>query len=91
MSEPHVTLDPSGLDAVQQKLRGPLEDQLTSALQAAIERVRSSYAGEPVEEVCRRLLDETRAGLHPDIAAGFNPDMDEFCRVAVAIVRGGAS
>ncbi|SCG65089.1 hypothetical protein [Micromonospora inositola] len=91
MSEPHVTLDPSGLDAVQQKLRGPLEDQLTSALQAAIDRVRSGYAGEPVEEVCRRLLDETRAGLHPDIAAGFNPDMDEFCRVAVAIVRGEIS
>ncbi len=88
MSEPHVTLDPSGLDPVQQKLRGPLEDQLTSALQAATDRVRAGYAGEPVEEVCRRLLDETRAGLHPDIAAGFEPDMDEFCRVAVAIVRG---
>jgi hypothetical protein len=88
MSEPHVTLDPSGLDPVQQKLRGPLEDQLTSALQAAADRIRADYAGEPVEEVCRRLLDETRAGLHPDIAAGFNPDMDEFCRVAVAIVRG---
>ncbi|MEU4480227.1 hypothetical protein AB0F68_19525 [Micromonospora sp. NPDC023966] len=91
MSEPHVTLDPSGLDPVQQKLRGPLEDQLTSALQAAADRVRGGYAGEPVEEVCRRLLDETRAGLHPDIAAGFNPDMDEFCRVAVAIVRGEVS
>lgn len=88
MSEPHVTLDPSGLDPVQQKLRGPLEDQLTSALQAATDRVRDSYTGEPVEEVCRRLLEETRAGLHPDIAAGFQPDMDEFCRVAVAIVRG---
>ncbi|WBB67538.1 hypothetical protein [Micromonospora sp. WMMD812] len=88
MSEPHVTLDPRGLDAVQQKLRGPLEDQLTSALQAATDRVRAGYAGEPVEQVCQRLLDETRAGLHPDIAAGFNPDMDEFCRVAVAIVRG---
>ncbi|MFG3690468.1 hypothetical protein [Micromonospora sp. NPDC047740] len=90
MSEPHVTLDPSGLDPVQQKLRGPLEDQLTSALQAATERVRAGYAGEPVEEVCRRLLDETRAGLHPDIAAGFQPDMDEFCRVAVTIIRGAA-
>lgn len=88
MSEPHVTLDPSGLDPVQEKLRGPLEDQLTSALQAAADRVRASYAGEPVEEVCRRLLDETRSGLHPDIAAGFQPDMEEFCRVAVAIVRG---
>ncbi|MFR9780491.1 hypothetical protein ACL02O_31130 [Micromonospora sp. MS34] len=91
MSEPHVTLDPSGLDPVQNKLRVPLEEQLTSALQAATHRVREHYAGEPVEEVCRRLLDETRAGLHPDIAAGFQPDMDEFCRVAVAIVRGEVS
>ncbi|MEH0829696.1 MULTISPECIES: hypothetical protein [unclassified Micromonospora] len=91
MSEPHVTLDPSALDPVQEKLRDALEDQLTSALQAATERIRSSYAGEPVEQVCQRLLDETRAGLHPDIAAGFNPDMNEFCRVAVAIVRGSDS
>ncbi|GLY20286.1 hypothetical protein [Micromonospora sp. NBRC 101691] len=90
MPEPHVTLDPRGLDPVQQKLRGPLEEQLTSALRAASDRVRADYAGEPVEQVCQRLLDETRAGLHPDIAAGFTPDMDEFCRVAVAIVRGDA-
>lgn len=88
MSEPHVTLEPGGLNPTQQKLRGPLEEQLTSALQVATERIRASYADEPVEEVCRRLLDETRSGLHPDIAAGFNPDMNEFCRVAVAIVRG---
>lgn len=87
MSEPHVTLDPDGLDETQQKLRGPLEEQLTSALRAATDRVRGAYAGEPVEDVCRRLLDETRSGLHPDIAAGFNPDMDEFCRIAIAIVR----
>jgi hypothetical protein len=88
MSEPHITLDPAGLNPVEEKLRGPLEDQLTSALQAAADRVRNTYGGEPVESVCQRLLDETRAGLHPDIAAGFDPDMDEFCRVAVAIVRG---
>ncbi|GGM57606.1 hypothetical protein GCM10011608_48130 [Micromonospora sonchi] len=89
MSEPHVTLEPR--DPVQEKLRGALEEQLTSALQAAADRVRDSYAGEPVEQVCQRLLDETRGGLHPDIAAGFEPDMDEFCRVAVAIVRGGTT
>lgn len=88
MSEPHVTLDPAGLSPVERKLRGPLEDQLTSALQAATDRVRADYAGEPVEHVCRRLLDETRAGLHPDIAQGFEPDMDNFCQVALAIVRG---
>ncbi|MEU5552268.1 MULTISPECIES: hypothetical protein [unclassified Micromonospora] len=86
MSEPHVTLEPR--DPVQEKLRGPLEQQLTSALQVAAERIRDAYTGEPVEQVCQQLLDETRAGLHPDIAAAFQPDMDEFCRVAVAIVRG---
>lgn len=87
MSEPHITLDPAGLSPAGQKLRAPLEEQLTSALRAATDRVRAGYAGEPVEQVCQRLLDETRAGLHPDIAHGFTPDMDEFCRVAVAIVR----
>jgi hypothetical protein len=88
MAEPHVSLDPRGLDPAQRKLHGALEEQLTSALKAATERVRAGYAGEPVDHVCQRLLDETRSGLHPDVAAGFEPDMDELCRVAVAIVRG---
>jgi hypothetical protein len=86
MAEPHVTLDPTSLDAVERKLRGPLEEQLSSALQAAAERVRDSYSGEPVDEVCRRLLAETRAGLHPDIAEGFHPDAAELRHVAEAIV-----
>ncbi|SDZ55250.1 hypothetical protein SAMN05421684_6601 [Asanoa ishikariensis] len=86
--EPHVTLEPDPNDPVQRKLRGALEDQLTSALQAATERVRASYRGESFDTVCRQLLDETRAGLHPDIAAGFEPDLDELARVAVAIMRG---
>jgi hypothetical protein len=88
MAEPHVTLDPDQLDPVQRKLRGPLEEQLSSALRAAADRVRADYDGQAVEFVCQRLLDETRAGLHPDIAAGWQPDMNEFCQVAVAIVRG---
>jgi hypothetical protein len=88
MPEPHVSLDPRGLDPVQRKLRGPLEEQLTSALKAAADRIRADYAGEPVDRVCQRLLVETRAGLHPDVADAFEPDMDELCRVAVAIVRG---
>jgi hypothetical protein len=88
MSEPHVSLDPSGLSPAQRRLRGPLEEQLTSALRLAAERVGAQYDGEPVETVCQRLLDETRAALHPDIAAGFEPDMAEFSRVAEAIVRG---
>ncbi|HEX8628485.1 MAG TPA: hypothetical protein VF755_09985 [Catenuloplanes sp.] len=88
MAEPQITLDPRGLSPVERKLQGPLEDQLTSALQAAAERLRAGYAGEPVEEVCRQLMDETRAGLHPDIAAAFQPNPDDFYRVAEAIVRG---
>jgi hypothetical protein len=90
MAEPHVTLEPDPHDPVQRKLRGALEEQLTSALQAATERVRSSYRGEPFDVVCQQLLEETKAGLHPDIAAAFDPDMDEMCRLAVAIVRGQA-
>ena len=90
MAEPHVSLEPDPDDPVQRKLRGALEEQLTSALQAATDRVRASYQGEPFEVVCQQLLDETKAGLHPDIAAAFDPDMDEMCRVAVAIVRGQA-
>ncbi|SNT63034.1 hypothetical protein SAMN05421812_114265 [Asanoa hainanensis] len=86
-AEPHVTLEPDPHDPVQRKLRGPLQEQLSSALQAATERVQASYRGESFDVVCRRLLDETKAGLHPDIAAGFEPDMDELAGVAVAIVR----
>ncbi|HTF10446.1 MAG TPA: hypothetical protein VK659_19965, partial [Asanoa sp.] len=87
---PHVTPEPDPDDPVQRKLRGALEEQLTSALRAATDRVRASYRGESFDVVCRQLIDETKAGLHPDIAAGFEPDMDEMCRVAVAIVRGQA-
>ena len=89
MSEPRVTLDPDDLSPVEQKLKTALEEQLTSALQAAAQRISADYAGEPVDEVCRRLYDETRAGLHPDIAAGFRPDGAELRRVADAITRGG--
>lgn len=88
MSEPHVSLDPSHLSPVEHKLRGPLEDQLTSALQAAAHRIRDEYAGEPVDVVAHRLVMLTKEGLHPDIAAGFRPDSAELRRVAEAIVRG---
>jgi hypothetical protein len=86
MSEPHVSIDPHGLNPVEAKLHDALEDQLTSALRAATERVREAYAGEPVDEVRERLLVETRAGLHPDVADGFQPDRAELHRVAQAIV-----
>ena len=87
MAEPHVTLDPSQLTPPAQKLRGPLEDQLSSALQLATEKVRAEYHGEPVEEVSRRLLEEMRAALHPDIAEAFHPGDGELRRVADEIVR----
>jgi len=87
MMEPRVTLDPSNLSPVEQKLQGPLEEQLTSALQAATERVAHDYSGEPVDEVAHELLDETKAGLHHDIADGFVPDQRELRRVAEAIVH----
>ena len=90
MSEPHVTLDPEDLSPVENKLREPLEEQLSSALQAAAHRVSEDYHGESVEEVCARLLEETRAGLHPDVAAGFQPDREQLRLVAAAIVRGDA-
>jgi hypothetical protein len=86
MVEPHVTLDPQSLSGVEEKLRGPLEDQLTSALQSAADRVQSDYHGEPVEQVSAELLEQTRSGLHPDIAAGFEPDPAELRRVAEAVV-----
>ncbi|MET0414922.1 MAG: hypothetical protein ABW022_02730 [Actinoplanes sp.] len=86
MAEPQVNLDPRSLNPVEDKLRGPLEDQLTSALQAATERIRHGYAGETVDQVTEQLLDGTKAGLHPDIAAGFHPDPLQLRHVAEAIV-----
>jgi hypothetical protein len=87
MSEPHVTLDPDSLGPVGRKLREPLEDQLSSALQAAAHRVKDGYAGESVDEIQARLIEETRAGLHPDVAAAFQPDPAEIRRLAGAIVN----
>ena len=87
MVEPQIHLDPASLNPVEEKLRGPLEDQLTSALQAATAKVTNEYAGEPVDTVTEKLLEATRAGLHPDIAAGFTPDQHELRSVAEAIVH----
>jgi hypothetical protein len=86
MAEPQVTLDPQSLNQVEEKLRGPLEEQLSSALQAATERIRHEYAGESADQVTAMLLAGTRAGLHPDIAAGFRPDSYQLRQVAEAIV-----
>jgi hypothetical protein len=86
MAEPHITLDPNGLSPVEDKLRGPLQEQLTSALQAATEKTRHEYAGQGVDEVTGQLLERTRAGLHHDIAAAFQPDMAQLREIAEAIV-----
>jgi hypothetical protein len=88
MSEPQVNLDTSTLNPIEDKLRGPLEDQLTSALRVATEKTRHAYAGESVDEVTAILLSRTRAGLHPDIAEGFHPDPAQLRQVAEAIVAG---
>ncbi|WP_430791357.1 hypothetical protein [Actinoplanes sp. G11-F43] len=90
MSEPHVTLDPSTLTPVERKLRGPLEEQLSSALQAATVKVEEHYAGENVEQVTSMLLEQAKAGLHPDIAAGFHPDHEQLRHVAEVIVSRAA-
>lgn len=87
MDEPKVTLDVRQLGPVQRRLRGALEEQLTSALQAATVKVRDGYAGEPVDVVRTRLLEETRAGLHHDIADAWQPDPSELQRVAETIMR----
>jgi hypothetical protein len=86
MVEPQINLDPRTLSPVEEKLRGPLEEQLTSALRAATDKVRQEYAGQRVDEVSALLLEHTRVGLHPDIAAGFAPDPAELRRVAEAVV-----
>ena len=82
----HVSITPRS--PVERKLQGALEEQLSSALQAAAHRIAEDYAGEPADRVCQRLLDEARSGLHPDIAAAFQPDRAELCQIAEAIVRG---
>lgn len=86
MINPRVTLDADSLGPVERKLQKPLEQQLTSALQQATHSVDDNYQGESVDEVAQELLEETKDGLHPDIAAGFTPDGAQLHAVATAIV-----
>jgi len=88
MSEPPVSLDPGGPDPTRQLPPDAVEQQLRLALRTATDLVRAEYSGEPVEDVCRRLLDETRIALPSELVPDFTPDMEEFCRIAVAIIRG---
>ena len=86
MSDPQVSLNAAELSPVEQKLQGALEDQLTSALQAATDKITSAYAGENADQVAAMLLTETKAGLHHDIAAGWTPDPRQLHQVAEQIV-----
>jgi hypothetical protein len=86
MSEPHVSLDQADLGAVPEKLRGPLQEQLSSALQRATSVVSTNYHGESADQVAAELLAETRSALHPDIADSFQPDAAELHRLAEVIV-----
>jgi hypothetical protein len=86
MSEPHVTLDQADLGQVPEKLRGPLEEQLSSALQRATSVVSAEYHGESADQVTAELLAETRSGLHPAVAESFQPDAAGLHRVAEVIV-----
>jgi hypothetical protein len=90
MAEPHVSLDSSELPPAARRLQAPLEDQLSSALQAAVEEVRENYAGEGTDEVAQKLLSATRDGLHPDIADAFVPDQAQLHQVAEVIVNDAA-
>jgi len=86
MAEPHVTLGQPDLGPAPEKLRAPLEEQLSSALRRATESVSNDYNGESVDEIAGRLLFETRSALHPDIADAFQPTPAEMRRVAEVIV-----
>lgn len=85
--EPHVTLrtEPG---TIEDELHDPLEEQLTSALKAAVDRLAGNVTGRPVDEVYQELVRATGDGLHPDIAARFEPDEAELRRVATLLARG---
>lgn len=89
MAQPRIKLDPDTSLGPVERLREPLEAQLTSALQAAVTKVDDGYQGESVDEVQQDLLEGTKAGLHPDIAAGFSPDQEQLRDVAEGIVQNG--
>lgn len=87
MVSPRVKLDPAISLGPVEKLREPLEEQLTSALQAAVEKVDDRYDGESVETVEAELLKATKAGLHRDVAKAFAPDQEQLHDVAAQIVE----
>ncbi|GAA3592993.1 hypothetical protein GCM10022223_04730 [Kineosporia mesophila] len=87
MVQPRIKLDPNVSLGPVEKLRGPLEEQLTSALRNAVDKVDDQYQGETVTEVEKELLEGTKAGLHPDIAEAISPDQEQLRDVAATIVH----
>ena len=87
LAEAHVTLETEP-GTIEDELHDPLEEQLTSALRAAVERLAGTVTGQPVDQVYDELVRATGDGLHPDIAARFEPDEAELRRVAALLARG---
>ena len=85
MEKPRAHLDPASLGSVE-NLRGPLEDQVTSAMDRAVDKVEEHYQGEGVDEVAQQLMEQTKAGLHPDIAEAIGPDQAQMRSVAADLV-----
>lgn len=87
MEEPEITVrtEPG---TVEDRLHDSLEQQLTSALRAAIHRLDGTVVGMDVPAVRERLVEETRAGLHPDIAARFEPSRYEMTAIAAQLALG---
>ena len=84
---PRIQLDPQMSMGSVEKLRGPLEAQLTSALQVAVEDVDANYHGESLPEVTDELMEKTKSGLHRDIADAFEPNPAQLRSVARTIVE----
>jgi hypothetical protein len=89
MVKPRVHLDPASLGPVE-NLRQPLEDQVNSALQVAVDKVEKHYDGEDVDQVTEDLVEGTKAGLHPGVAAAITPDAGQLRSVASTIVAENA-
>jgi hypothetical protein len=87
MSDPHITLNTEP-GTIEDELHDPLEEQLTSALRAAVDRLSGEVTGQPVDQVYDQLLHATTDGLHPDIAARFDPDEPELRRIATLLAHG---
>jgi hypothetical protein len=86
-ADAHVTLHTEP-GTIENELHDPLEEQLTSALRAAVDRLAGTVTGQPVDQVYDELVRATGDGLHPDIAAHFEPDEAELRRVATLLARG---